>query len=595
MRWKNHSFSAKLFICIFTTSFLLLLVGGVIIFGTSYRRTTEMNRILTTDNVKVAGENVEHMIDRVDTAVQLAFYQQNVLAAVREDYSKNPSAQNTAQHALTVAVASDDIITHMSLCSERNGILSTQGNITLPYNDIESFGAYYSGVFEILDTQSQAWYFLKCDPLRSTQQALTNIRRITPGGSQTALYLAVTLSESALSDTYSFLGENSFLMAEDGTVISSPNKSMIGTIADRKLLLAAQGTKAQSAYLFKDGQSTFYSTYISPISCYLIVDTSADALSTFKNAMMVIIGMVYILGLVFSFVWAKYIAATLTKPMLSLKSVMETAMDGNMNVRSEAVYQDEIGYLCNSFNQMMDNLSSYIAKFKNQQELAKETEIRLLQSQINPHLLYNTLDSAIFLMSNHESDRSIHVLEALSSYFKMALQKGNQEITIYAAIEHIRAYLRLQNLCRMKNYTLNVDCQPEVLNYTILHMLMQPIVENAVLHGFDGNFADGTIDVQINQEGDQLRIVVTDDGMGMTDEELIDLRNAISAETPVGKGFALWNIAQRVRMRYGESYGLSVESEFGEFTEVTLKIPCLSQSTTQDIKENRNVKDNDRR
>lgn len=595
MRWKNQPFSVKLFICIFTTSFLLLVMGSAAILGASYHKTAEMNRILTADNIEVTGKNIEQMLDRIDTAVQLAFYQQNVLAAVRDDYSKNPSAQNTAQHALAVAVASDDIITHMSLCSEKNGILSTQGNITLPYNDMESFSAYYTGLVEILNTQSQAWYFLESDPLHPTQCALTNIRRITPGGSKEQLYLAVTLSETALEKTYGFLGENSFLITADGTIISSVQKSMIGTTVDPKLVLSAQGTNGESTYLFDDGQSTFYSTYISTISCYLVVDISADALSTFKNAMMVIISVVFVFGLVFSFVWAKYIAATLTKPMLSLKSVMEAAMDGNMDVRSEAVYQDEIGYLCDSFNQMMDNLNNYIAKFKNQQELAKETEIRLLQSQINPHLLYNTLDSAIFLMSNHESDRSIHVLEALSSYFKMALQKGNQEITIHAAIEHIRAYLSLQNLCRMKNYTLNVDCQPEVLNYTILHMLMQPIVENAVLHGFDGNFADGTIDVQINQEGDQLRIVVTDDGMGMTDEELFDLRNAISAETPVGKGFALWNIAQRVRMRYGESYGLSVESEFGEFTEVTLRIPCLSQSTTQDIKENRNAKDNDRR
>lgn len=587
MRWKNQPFSVKLFICIFTTSFLLLVIGSAVILGASYHKTAEMNRILTADNIEVTGKNIEQMLDRIDTAVQLAFYQQNVLAAVRDDYSKNPSAQNTAQHALAVAVASDDIITHMSLCSEKNGILSTQGNITLPYNDMDSFSAYYTGLIETLNTQSQAWYFLESDPLHPTQCALTNIRRITPGGSKEQLYLAVTLSETALENTYGFLGENSFLITEDGTIISSAQKSMIGTTVEPKLLLSAQGTNGKSTYLFDDGQSTFYSTYISTISCYLVVDISTDALSTFKNAMIVIIGMVFVFGLVLSFIWAKYIAATLTKPMMSLKSVMESAMGGNMDIRSEAVYQDEIGYLCNSFNQMMDNLDGYMIKFKSQQELVKETEIRLLQSQINPHLLYNTIDSAIFLMSHHEVDRSICVLEALSSYFKMALQKGNQEITIYAAIEHIRSYLRLQNLCRMKNYTLNVDCQPEVLSCTILHMLMQPIVENAVLHGFDGNFADGTINLRIIREEEQLCITVTDNGMGMTDEELMDLRNAISAETPKGKGFALWNVARRVRMRYGKEYGLSVESEFGEYTEVTLTIPCLDQSTTQNARENR--------
>lgn len=380
MFWKNHSFSVKLFICIFTTSFVLLIVGGVVILKTTYQKTVAMNRTLTLDNIEVAGENIEHMFNRVDTAVQLAFYQTNVLAAVKEDYTENPSAKTLTQHALTVAVASDDMITHMSLCSEQNGVLSTQGTTKLPYHDIASFDVYYSGISERLATKSQAWDFLKQDPLHADQWALTNIRKITPSNLQTQLYLAVTCSEQTIAETYCFLGENSFLMTPDGTVISAVDKSMIGTVADEPLCAAVHRSMERCAFLFETGNTSYFSMYLSPISCYLIVATPADALSTFKSATMVITSVVFLLGLSFSLVWAKYLAAVLTKPMMNLKSVMESAMDGNMDIRCEIIYQDEIGFLCNSFNHMMDNLNGSIAKLKKQQDLAKETEIRLLQS-----------------------------------------------------------------------------------------------------------------------------------------------------------------------------------------------------------------------
>ena len=196
-----------------------------------------------------------------------------------------------------------------------------------------------------------------------------------------------------------------------------------------------------------------------------------------------------------------------------------------------------------------------------------------MQSQINPHLLYNTLDSAQYLLSNNDTARSIAILDQLSKYFKLALQRGNKIVTIQNVVEHIEVYLKLQNLCRGKNFILQVDGEQRLLQATILHMLIQPIVENAVLHGFEGNYSDGMIKIELQELEGLLQIRIIDNGMGMLDEQVTVLQSNMVAAKPTGKGFGLWNVVQRIQMYYGPQYTVQVESEFGEYTTFSIIIP----------------------
>ena len=162
-----------------------------------------------------------------------------------------------------------------------------------------------------------------------------------------------------------------------------------------------------------------------------------------------------------------------------------------------------------------------------------------------------------------------------SQYFKLALQSGNKIVTIDSAIRHMETYLRLQNLCRMKNYQFSVTGDMSLRNCLILHMVLQPIVENAVLHGFEGNFESGTIELNMVHEGNRVKLRVIDDGMGMDDETLETLQHRLKSNTASGRSFGLWNVAQRIKMYYGPAYGISIESEFGEYTAVTVSIPYV--------------------
>ena len=153
------------------------------------------------------------------------------------------------------------------------------------------------------------------------------------------------------------------------------------------------------------------------------------------------------------------------------------------------------------------------------------------------------------------------------------MQAGNRIVPISKELAHITSYLNLQNLCRGKNFSLEVLGEEQLLSYPILQMLLQPVVENAVLHGFEGNDPDGTITIAIRQNKNTLYIRIEDDGLGMDEETLQKVRSQLEQRDNDNGSYALWNIVQRIRMNYGSEYGIRIESEFGEYTAVTLTLP----------------------
>lgn len=576
VRRFSQSFATRLFVFIFSTSFLLLLIGDIVLFSSAMQASRNINQTLTIENLAVTGDNLEQIFKQVDTSVQMAFAQKDVLAATQKDFYDDLAAHETLRSALRVTVTSSDAINHMSLCRDGVGVLATYGQ-SLEYDDATSCQAYFDRCTDYAMDRGNVWYFLCKSPRyisTGEEVVFANVRTVEPLMTNSKeLLLVVSVSERKIASGYSFLGEESYIVTESGTIVSAVKEERLGQKVDAELLEAVGRTQKKVEFLFQRGQRSYYSVYLPTISCYLVVNTPAAVLESTRMTMLAIAAAVILFGMIFSLIWSNYISALMTRPLMSLKGVMEDARGGNLEVRCQPERQDEVGYLCESFNHMMDSLQEYLVQLEEQQNLAKENEIRLLQSQINPHLLYNTLDSALYLMSNNEQERSVQILEHLSRYFKMALQRGNKVVTLDEALQHVRAYLNLQNLCRMKNFTLTVTGDPGLGHVQILHMLLQPIVENSVLHGFDGSFADGNIVAELRRDGGRVVIRITDDGMGMDDEELLALQQRLERPTPSGKSFGLWNIAQRIKMYYGPEYHLHVDSEFGEFTTVTLEIP----------------------
>jgi two-component system sensor histidine kinase YesM len=246
---------------------------------------------------------------------------------------------------------------------------------------------------------------------------------------------------------------------------------------------------------------------------------------------------------------------------------------------------DEITELGMSFNIMIGKIKELLdSKIKEQEEL-KKAELRALQAQINPHFLYNTLDTIIWMAESKQTDQVVEIVSALSNFFRISLSKGMDWITIGEEVERIRNYLTIQKMrCRdILDFKINVD--DDVAENTILKLILQPLVENALYHGIKNKRQGGMISVRARRRNEnEILLEVEDDGIGFTPEKLAQLRAELeddSGDIKLESGFGIGNVNKRIRLYYGRPYGLSIRSEYAAGTCVTLVIPAKVETALQ--------------
>jgi sensor histidine kinase YesM len=279
------------------------------------------------------------------------------------------------------------------------------------------------------------------------------------------------------------------------------------------------------------------------------------------------------IGLIFSYFFSVILSRELTKPITELKTVMGEVLAGDLSIRYKGVGADETVFLGKTFNTLLDSANSYIEEIKHSVKLKNEAEIKFLQSQINPHLLYNTLDSAQYFISQEDNAAAAVTVEELSKFFKLSLSNDSLYVTLATELHHIRCYMELQRICRGKEIELNITGDENLKRAGIVKTTLQPIVENIYLHAFEGRINDGEILIGLNEKDGDLKITITDDGVGIEDGDLVTINEELNAEVKNNDSFGLWNVNRRLKACYGNQYGLSIESEFGEYTRVIVLAP----------------------
>lgn len=286
--------------------------------------------------------------------------------------------------------------------------------------------------------------------------------------------------------------------------------------------------------------------------------------------------MVFALG--FSVVAAWLISRSIYVPIKKLYDVTTTITQDDLQVLVTRDNVDEITELGMTFNIMIGKIRELLdAKVKEQENL-KKSEFRALQAQINPHFLYNTLDTIVWMAESQKTDQVIDIVSALSSFFRISLSKGKDWITIGEEIEHIKSYLAIQKMRYRNILDYKIEVDENVLEGTVLKLTLQPLVENALYHGIKYKRSGGTIIVRARQEGEnQVLFEVEDDGVGFTPDKLAQVQaemNDDSSELILKEsGFGLENVRKRIRLYYGKEYGLSIKSQYQVGTRVTLVIP----------------------
>ena len=230
---------------------------------------------------------------------------------------------------------------------------------------------------------------------------------------------------------------------------------------------------------------------------------------------------------------------------------------------------------------MLGKIRKLLEQSIQEQQEMKKSELRALQAQINPHFLYNTLESIIWMAESGKKDQVIRLVQSLSTLFRISLSKGKDWITIQKELEHVQSYMVIQQMRYRDILEYDICVASELYSYPILKMTLQPIIENAIYHGIKNKRGKGLVQVRgFIDEGRDILIVIEDNGIGMSETRLEELKFALSQPHPpeetgkeVSGGFGLHNVHQRLRLYYGEAYGVQVNSKEREGTTVTIRIP----------------------
>lgn len=286
----------------------------------------------------------------------------------------------------------------------------------------------------------------------------------------------------------------------------------------------------------------------------------------YRNQLFVIVLIMFFCSIPFVYL----ISNSITRRLRLLKKHMKYVTANGFDVEPLQNGNDEIGELTRSFDEMAGKTKELL---KEQYRLGYEIqnlELRILQSLINPHFLYNSLDMIYWMSMKSQVPGIAKAVKALSQFYKLSLGHGEDIVTLEKELEHVQSYVNIQNMRFENNITFVIDVPQELYSCKIVKIVLQPLVENAIMHGIrEKEGGKGTISISANDLDGILQITLKDDGVGMDEEKIASL-----LEKPrENKGYGIWNINERIRLTYGNSYGLHISSVINEGTTVVISIP----------------------
>lgn len=272
------------------------------------------------------------------------------------------------------------------------------------------------------------------------------------------------------------------------------------------------------------------------------------------------------------------ISSRIADPLMRLNESVKEWENGNMDAEIYIGGSTEVAHLGQSLQSAVRQLKALMDQIVEDQEEKRKSELDALQSQINPHFLYNTLDSIIWMIEGENYDAAIFMITQLASLFRISLSKGRTIIPIGDEITHVKNYMNIQQVRYKNKFTIEYDIEEEILNYCTVKLVVQPILENAIYYGVQSMDGDGVICVRGYKVEDSIFLEVEDNGLGMPEEVVEGLLTEKGQERAKGSGVGLVNVHKRIRLRFGEEYGLCIISAPDEGTMVRIHLPAIPYS-----------------
>lgn len=554
--WNNMRIKTKILITYLTILLLSFVItfSVISVINSSYTKNEIFNA--GTQTVSALKGNLSLIFDNVTQFSNLIYFDKNVQESLRnvKNASIDPSIQRTIKQSLVNMILSGEYISSVMIIDSYHNIYSSYKKTP---KGIYADKALESEWYRHLGEHRGNGFFMKGSEgvieFYGDTPYITYIREIRDENTYKPLaILLVTVNEETIrnyfngvssshdSDFYILDGRDEYIVApQNPGKLDGENRLVITQdigIEDWKLAGSFQMDNMTA-------MAPYYSTVILLIMC---------------------------INVAFVFVCSVMLTRFIFHPLVKVESHMMLVETGQFDEMEVDQQKNEINNLKRVFNHMTRSIKNLILKVKEEEQIIAKVELDLLQAQINPHFLYNTLDAVSALALMQDYDNCFKMTQALGSFYRNSLNSGMDFITVKDEISCIQSYLTILNIRYDNEIKLEVDVEEEVKDCRILKLLLQPLVENAVHHGIKPREGKGVISIKVFSDEDEIIFLVSDDGVGMSEEKIEEI---MEGRTVTGKsGFGLYNLMQRITLYHGIKQPVLIHSEIGNGTEIAVRV-----------------------
>ncbi|SHO44438.1 sensor histidine kinase [Anaerocolumna xylanovorans] len=554
--FKNLSFRKKVTIICLFVGLIPVIVLGSFSYGQVRKLLIDREKTALKESLKQEVYNLNYKIDSYLNAINLILWDEDVRSSLTHTFTDNFDMYKTYMYELdplftTVRTLHGEIKT---LTIYTDNPIYPHGSTLRPLTDIDRMPWYREALSKttpfFVASKDKKSLFLVCQ-----------------------LYLSGSNYKSILYMNISY--DKTF-----GTLSTLFNKSY-GVILENgqgEVLYSSHNFKEKEAPLssLKDGElNAAYVTQSAALKNFgwkIYVYRPVRTVSQAANQITVIVILIIFLCLLLLFALSSLLSKNLVRPLEELSRDMDTLEDGEMSVHVVYDSSDELGHLVKSFRHMVSRIQYLIDEVYKSKITQQEYEMKALQAQINPHFLYNSLSLINGKAIMAEQEDISRMAQLLSTFYRTTLNKGKNLISVHDELENTKSYISIQNMMHSNSFDVVYDIDEAALSLVMINLLLQPLTENAIVHGIDHKETPGRgmLILSCKRTDSLLTFTVSDNGCGMKEETLSRL---LTSET---NGYGAYNVHQRIQLYYGAEYGLRYESKVNKGTTVWLTIPSFS-------------------
>ena len=568
---------------IFATVAVLVLSAVVIVTGVSMKFTNtsifENSSEYTHTIIQQMNQNIDSYIDYMENIAYLISSNEDVQDYLFDEKIDNEGRYRILNQLQTILDSRSDI---------RNvGIISKNGRMLI--NDGSK------SVNQDLDLNTQEWYATALEKPNGPILTSSHVQHIISGERPWVITLSrgirdrsgsgekegvffIDLNYSAISELcdQSTVGTKgyAFILDAKGNIVYHPQQQQLYNELQTENISLIMDTDEDTVLTGTGNDGKLYSISRSEKTGWTVVDCTnvKELLSKSRQAQSVYVLTAIILVIV-ALLFSRFMARSITLPIQKLRDSMKKVQEGDFSVSDVVVdSKNEIGSLTKSFDVMTHRIHELMEQNVHEQEEKRKSELKALQSQINPHFLYNTLDSIIWMAEGKKNEEVVLMTASLARLLRQSISNEDEVVPIANEVEYARGYLTIQKMRYKDKLEYQIEVDSSILYIPLIKLVLQPIIENAIYHGLKYKESKGLLIVKGFMKDGNAVLQVIDDGVGMDEETLAHIYDKHKVNYH-SNGVGVYNVQKRLKLYYGEDYGITYTSELGKGTTATITIP----------------------